>query len=218
MNVRQTRRIPNANGQVLIENWVEERATEHLDHRIQQQNNTQQRSSPPNVKKTSHTAILTPQYTSPLDDLTVYRDSYYKFGPFDQKEQGARRKLLERSLTKQVAAEFNARQSENEELLRFQRVNDSSSEYQTQYTKQFESKPPPTTQSHDLLHEMPVSFWTEHRHTTHGVTQLKTLNSPFHRNASFSTPVELTHEGARPHEMEQWPNYSQKSLNDAKIC
>ncbi|CAF5158917.1 unnamed protein product, partial [Rotaria sp. Silwood1] len=32
------------------------------------------------------------------------------------------------------------------------------------------------------------------------------------------TPVELTYEGARPHEMEQWPNYAQKSLNDAKIC
>jgi len=47
---------------------------------------------------------------------------------------------------------------------------------------------------------------------------LKTFNSPFHRNASFSTPVEYTFEGARPHEMEQWPNYAQKSLNDAEIC
>lgn len=51
-----------------------------------------------------------------------------------------------------------------------------------------------------------------------GVTQLKTFNSPFHRNASFSTPVELSNESALPHEMEHWPTYSQKSLNDAKIC
>ncbi|CAF1246703.1 unnamed protein product [Adineta steineri] len=214
---QQSRRIPNANGQVLIENWVEERATEHLDHRIEQHHDTKP-TSPPIIKKTSHTALLTPNYGSPLDNLTTYIDSYDPFGPFNRKDQGARRKALEHSLTRQVAAELNARKKEDDEILRFQRINDTNSEYRDEFSKQFDSKPPPTTQTHNLLREMPVSFWTEHRHASHGVTQMKTLNSPFHRNATFSTPVELTYEGGRPHEMEHWPNYAQKSLNDAKIC
>ncbi|CAF0725048.1 unnamed protein product [Rotaria sordida] len=216
-NIQRARRIPNADGQILIENWVEERATEHLDHRLEQQDKNQP-TSPSTTKKNSHTALLTQNFEAPLDNVTTYRQYYYQFGPFEQKEQGARRKRLEHELTRQVTSELNAQKREYDENLRQERIVDSNSEYRTQYSKEFESKPPPATQPHDLLHEMPVSFWTEHRHTNHGVTQLKTFNSPFHRNATFSTPVELTHEGARPHEMENWPNYAQKSLNDAKIC
>jgi len=148
-NIQRARRIPNANGQVLIENWVEERATEHIDHRIEQQNNNQSTSqsiSPPTTKKTSHTAILTQHYQAPLDKVTTYIDSYDPFGPFEQTQQGARRKRLEQALTREVAAELNARKRESDENLRKERINDSTSEYRVQYTKQFESKPPPATQ------------------------------------------------------------------------
>jgi hypothetical protein len=149
-NVQRARRIPNANGQVLIENWVEERATEHLDHRLEQQNNNQQ-TSPPTTKKTSHTALLTPQYHAPLNNVTTYRENYEKFGPFEQKEQGARRKRLEHALTREVAAEMNARKREFDEELRQQRITDSNSEYRVQYAKEFESKPPPATQVNILF-------------------------------------------------------------------
>jgi hypothetical protein len=148
-NIQRARRIPNANGQVLIENWVEERATEHIDHRLEQQNNDQSSSrvvSPQTTKKTSHTALLTQNFQAPLDNVTTYRDNYYKFGPFDHVQQGARRKRLEHALTREVAAELNARKREYEENLRKEHINDSTSEYRTQYFKEFESKPPPTTQ------------------------------------------------------------------------
>jgi hypothetical protein len=143
-NIQRGRRIPNANGQVLIENWVEERATEHLDHRDNQQ--PTQVSSPSPTKKTSHTALLTEHFQAPLNNVTTYRDDYDQFGPFEQKEQGVRRKRLEHALTREVAAEFNARKREDEENLRQQRVNDSTSEYRIQFSKEFESKPPPSTQ------------------------------------------------------------------------
>ena len=148
-NIQRARRIPNANGQVLIENWVEERATEHIDHRIQpvdQSGQPSQSLSPPKTKKTSHTALLTHHYTSPLDKITTYHDAYDEFGPFAHKEQGARRKRLEHALTRQVASEFNARQREFEENLRQERINDSTSEYRVQFTKEFQSKAPPATQ------------------------------------------------------------------------
>jgi hypothetical protein len=133
-NIQRARRIPNANGQVLIENWVEERATEHIDHRIEQQNNNQQ-TSPPTIKKTSHTALLTQQFQAPLNNVTTYRENYNEFGPFEQKEQGARRKRLEHVLTREVTSEMNARKREYDEELRQQRINDSNSEYRTQYAK-----------------------------------------------------------------------------------
>lgn len=148
-NIQRARRIPNANGQVLIENWVEERAIEHLDHRLEQQNNNQittQSLSPQTTKKSSHTALLTEHFQAPLNDVTTYRDSYYQFGPFEQTEQGARRKQLEHALTRQVAAELNAQKREFEENLRRERNGDSTSEYRVQYAKEFESKPPPATQ------------------------------------------------------------------------
>ena len=148
-NIQRARRIPNANGQVLIENWVEERATEHIDHRLDPPNTNKKTSplvAPIPLKKSSHTALLTQHYQDSLNDGTVYRDSYEKFGPFDQVEQGARRKRLEHALTRQVAAEFNARKQEHEEMLRQERISDSTSEYRLQYAKEFESKPPPATQ------------------------------------------------------------------------
>jgi hypothetical protein len=144
-NIQRARRIPNANGQVLIENWVEERATEHLDHRLEQQP-TSQSISPPTTKKPSHTALLTQNFQAPLDHVTTYRNSYDQFGPFEQEEQGARRKRLEHALTREVAAEFKTRKREFEEQLARERINDSISEYRIQYTKEFESKPPPATQ------------------------------------------------------------------------
>ncbi|CAF2517336.1 unnamed protein product [Rotaria sp. Silwood2] len=144
-NIQRARRIPNSNGQILIENWVEERATEHLDHRIEQQN-INQPSSPPTTKKTSHTAILTQHFDCPLDNVTTYRQNYNKFGPFEQKEQGARRKRLEYELTRQVTSELNAQKREYDESLRQERIDESNSEYRTQYNKEFESKPPPATQ------------------------------------------------------------------------
>ena len=153
-NIQRARRIPNANGQILIENWVEERATEHLDHRIEQKNENQSNSkpfSPPAIKKTSHTALLTEHFDAPLDNETIYRQNYSQFGPFEQKEQGARRKRLEYDLTRQVTSELNARKREYEENLREERIDDSNSEYRRHYTKEFESKPPPATQVNILF-------------------------------------------------------------------
>lgn len=148
-NIHRARRIPNANGQILIENWVEERATEHLDHRVEQQNkdsSTSESLSPPSIKKHSHTALLTHHFNAPLDNVTTYRNNYNQFGPFEQKQQGARRKRLEHDLTHQVTSEFNARKREYEENLRQERINNANSEYRVQYAKEFESKPPPATQ------------------------------------------------------------------------
>ncbi|CAF0918429.1 unnamed protein product, partial [Didymodactylos carnosus] len=209
-------RIPNANGNVLIENWVEERATTHLDHEPVYQTNVST-NKPARGKKDSHIGLLTQDFSSAMDNETTYREYYNKFGPFEKKDQGARSRLMESKITREVVRELNARQQEKERLQTEER-NKINSEYREQFHREFESKCPPTTQPHDLYQEMPVSFWTEHRRTAPGVSQLKTFGSPFHKNASFSTPVELSFESAKPNDMENYPSFAQKSLNDVKIC
>lgn len=145
-NLQRARRIPNANGQILIENWVEERATEHFDHRLAPVNENEKVSPQQKIIKKGHTAIFTDKFTDPLADFTTYREGYEEFGPFENIPKGARRQKLEQNLTRQVAAEFNARKREEEENLRRERINDMNSEYRTRFNKEFESKPPAPTQ------------------------------------------------------------------------
>jgi hypothetical protein len=50
-----------------------------------------------------------------------------------------------------------------------------------------------------------------------GITQFKTLDSPFRRNAAFSTPGAESYDEAKPMEMENYPYMSQKFNNPSGI-
>ncbi|XP_059581402.1 sperm-associated antigen 8 isoform X2 [Alligator mississippiensis] len=54
----------------------------------------------------------------------------------------------------------------------------------------FCSAPPPPTQPHDYRMEQPRSFWLENAARIPGVTKPRAGDTPFKRNAAFSTPVE----------------------------
>ncbi len=64
---------------------------------------------------------------------------------------------------------------------------------------------------------MPISYWTEQRKNLHGTTQSKTLDTPFRKNAAFSTPCGEGWNNAAPDEMENNPFLSQKSNNSGSI-
>ncbi|NXG75878.1 SPAG8 protein, partial [Baryphthengus martii] len=49
--------------------------------------------------------------------------------------------------------------------------------------------PLPTTQPHNYFTEQPSSFWLEQARSLPGVTSIDNGNSPFRRNAAFSTPI-----------------------------
>ncbi|NXA21901.1 SPAG8 protein, partial [Ibidorhyncha struthersii] len=49
--------------------------------------------------------------------------------------------------------------------------------------------PLPTTQPHNYCTEQPCSFWLEQAHSLPGVTSIHSGDSPFRRNAAFSTPI-----------------------------
>ncbi|NXE30284.1 SPAG8 protein, partial [Ardeotis kori] len=50
-------------------------------------------------------------------------------------------------------------------------------------------KPLPTTQPHNYRTEQPCTFWLEQAHSLPGVTSIRSGDSPFRRNAAFSTPI-----------------------------
>ncbi|XP_072215318.1 sperm-associated antigen 8 [Excalfactoria chinensis] len=59
---------------------------------------------------------------------------------------------------------------------------------------------PPAFQPHNYHMEQPYSFWLEHVHNLPGVTCIRTGDSPFRRNAAFSTPITEYLEQPLPYE------------------
>ncbi|NXG50655.1 SPAG8 protein, partial [Psilopogon haemacephalus] len=47
----------------------------------------------------------------------------------------------------------------------------------------------PTTKPHNYCTEQPCSFWLEKAHSLPGVTRICSKDTPFRRNAAFSTPI-----------------------------
>lgn len=65
---------------------------------------------------------------------------------------------------------------------------------------------------------MPISYWTERKNRLQGTSQFKTLDSPFKKNAAFSTPCGQGYDNnPPPNEMEMNPFMSQKSNNTGAI-
>ncbi|XP_025708679.1 sperm-associated antigen 8 isoform X3 [Callorhinus ursinus] len=65
--------------------------------------------------------------------------------------------------------------------------------------------PPAPTKPHDYRQEQPETFWMQRAPQLPGVSNIKTLDTPFRKNCSFSTPVPLSLGQPLPYEPE---NYS----------
>ncbi|GCB78891.1 hypothetical protein scyTo_0020156, partial [Scyliorhinus torazame] len=42
---------------------------------------------------------------------------------------------------------------------------------------------------HNYKTEQPITIWSDHATEVHGVTPIKTGNTPFRKNTSFSKPI-----------------------------
>ncbi|XP_036891920.1 sperm-associated antigen 8 isoform X2 [Sturnira hondurensis] len=65
--------------------------------------------------------------------------------------------------------------------------------------------PPAPTKPHDYRKEQPETFWIQRAPQLPGVSDIRTLDTPFRKNCSFSTPVPLSLGQPLPYELE---NYS----------
>nr|XP_026270622.1 sperm-associated antigen 8 [Urocitellus parryii] len=66
--------------------------------------------------------------------------------------------------------------------------------------------PPAPMKPHDYRQEQPESFWIQRAPQLPGVSNIRTLDTPFRKNCSFSTPVPLSLGQPLPYELENYPH------------
>lgn len=139
--------------------------------------------------------ILTTTFDSPVENLSTTKDSYRQPPSLGTRLKGKKLELLERELVQKLSSEV--RQGLHPPP--------SPSDYRSVTKKDFFSKefvPQERVPElpHDVNKEQPLTFWSENFGVVHGVSQVKTRDTPFRKNAAFSTPVEDYKDAPKPNE------------------
>ncbi|EHH23984.1 hypothetical protein EGK_07560 [Macaca mulatta] len=167
-------------GQCLLYNWEEERATNHLD-----QVPSMQDGSESFFFRHGHRGLLTMQLKSPMPRSTTQKDSYQPPGNVYWPLRGKREAMLEMLLQHQIRKEVQAEQEPPHPLPLAQLGSD---------------------RPHDYRQEQPETFWIQRAPQLPGVSNIRTLDTPFRKNCSFSTPVPLSLGQLLPYEPENYPH------------
>ncbi|XP_037000400.2 sperm-associated antigen 8 [Artibeus jamaicensis] len=182
-------------GQCLLYNWEEERATNHLD-----QVPSMQDGSESFYFRHGHQGLLTLQLQAPMPFSTTQKDSYQPPENRFQPMRGKREAMLEMLLCHQICKEVQAEQEPTREHFEAESV--THRDYQKEPAQ---AGPPAPTKPHDYRKEQPETFWIQRAPQLPGVSDIRTLDTPFRKNCSFSTPVPLSLGQPLPYELE---NYS----------
>ncbi|XP_012625448.1 sperm-associated antigen 8 [Microcebus murinus] len=181
-------------GQCLLHNWEEERATNHLD-----QVPSMQDGSESYFFRHGHQGLLTMQLPSPMPSSTTQKDSYQPPGKPYQPLRGKREAVLEMLLYHQICKEVEAEQEPKKKLFEVESVTHHD------YRKELvQAGPPAPTKPHDYRCEQPETFWIQRAPQLLGVSNIRTLDTPFRKNCSFSTPVPLSLGQPLPYEPEDY--------------
>ncbi|XP_045879392.1 sperm-associated antigen 8 [Meles meles] len=179
-------------GHCLLYNWEEERATNHLD-----QVPSMQDGSESFFFRHGHQGLLTPQQQSPMSFSTTQKDSYQPPRNYYQPVRGKREATLEMLLHHQICKEVQAEQEPTGKHSEVESVTHHD------YRKELaHAGPPAPTKPHDYRQEQPETFWIQRAPQLPGVSNIKTLDTPFRKNCSFSTPVPLSLGQSLPYEPE----------------
>ncbi|XP_063996814.1 sperm-associated antigen 8 [Pogoniulus pusillus] len=162
-------------GSCLIHNWQNERSTNHLD--------TVPVLEPGNKGFThlhGHHGLLVHELLS----WPTMKDTYHPPHRALLLGRGQRQAMLESMLYQKYRNEML------EEICPHQMPMESvSTTHQDYRAEGCQLTPLPTTKPHNYCTEQPFSFWLEKAHSLPGVTKICSRDSPFRRNAAFSTPI-----------------------------
>uniref|UniRef100_A0A8I3WZL9 Sperm associated antigen 8 n=1 Tax=Callithrix jacchus TaxID=9483 RepID=A0A8I3WZL9_CALJA len=183
-------------GQCLLYNWEEERATNHLD-----QVPSMQDGSESFFFQRGHRGLLTMQLKSPMPSSTTQKESYQPPENISWPLRGKREAMLEMLLHHQICKEAQAEQEPTRKLFEVESV--THHDYLMQLAK---AGPPAPTKPHDYRQEQPETFWIQRAPQLPGVSNIRTLDTPFRKNCSFSTPVPLSLGQPLPYELENYPH------------
>uniref|UniRef100_A0A8C5P0P5 Sperm associated antigen 8 n=1 Tax=Jaculus jaculus TaxID=51337 RepID=A0A8C5P0P5_JACJA len=183
-------------GHVLLNNWEEERATNHLD-----QIPSLQDGSESFFFRHGHQGLLTKQPQSPLSSSTTHKDSYQPPRNTCRPLRGKREAMLEMLLHHQICKEVQAEQEPPRKLFEVESV--THHDYRMELVQ---TGPPAPTKPHDYRQEQPETFWIQRASQLPGVSNIRTLDTPFRKNCSFSTPVPLSMGQPLPYEPDNFCN------------
>ncbi|XP_010617654.1 sperm-associated antigen 8 [Fukomys damarensis] len=187
---------PLPRGHCLLYNWEEERATNHLD-----QVPSSQDGSESFFFRHGHQGLLT-ILQSPVLSTTTQKDSYQPPRNFHQPLPGKREAMLEMLLYQQTCKEMQAEEEPPGKLFEVESV--THHDYQMEL---MQAGPPAPTKPHDYRQEQPETFWIQRAAQLPGVSYIRTLDTPFRKNCSFSTPVPLSLGQPLPYESESYPHH-----------
>ncbi|XP_048187940.1 sperm-associated antigen 8 [Perognathus longimembris pacificus] len=182
-------------GRCLLYNWEEERATNHLD-----QVPCSQDGSESFFFRHGHQGLLTMHLQSPMPSSTTQRDSYQPPRKPCQPLQGKREAMLEMHLYHHICNEVQAEQEPERKLFEVESVT-----HHDYGVKLVQAKPPAPTKPHDYRKEQPETFWLQRASKIPGVSNIRTLDTPFRKNCSFSTPLPLSLGDPLPYEPGSYP-------------
>ncbi|XP_041754352.1 sperm-associated antigen 8-like [Coregonus clupeaformis] len=100
------------------------------------------------------------------------------------RQRGLRGELLGNDLLKKISeqthAEFNPEPHKTEFC---------SSTKEDYKVEGFQPSLPSSLKEHDYKSDQAITFWSENHHQIQGVTAVRTTDTPFKKNATFSTPI-----------------------------
>lgn len=163
--------FPNSDSKCLMENWFEERTSKQHD----------EGKSTKEKNQRGHDKILTLNTEAKAQQCSEYKINFRNSPGLNS--FAPRNRLLETFLIQKATKELQ------QDLEPPFHKCDFKTEYSGEICREdFYSVKPTPKFKHSLYSELPVSYWTENAKTAaiHGVTQIKTSDSPFRKNAAFS--------------------------------
>ncbi|XP_007236727.3 sperm associated antigen 8 [Astyanax mexicanus] len=174
MNSSEVNVEKRAAGRSLLHNWLEERATELLD-------SSDSRS---HINRHGHRGILTLDMTSKTQDETTVKATFTAPKGPGIRQKGLRAELLEKSLIKMISEQIHA------ELNPEPPAPELNSVTRADFTAGgFKPVRPAPSKECDYRSDQAITYWSENHQKIQGVTAVRTTQSPFKKNASFSTPI-----------------------------
>ncbi|KXJ25973.1 Sperm-associated antigen 8 [Exaiptasia diaphana] len=177
----------NSGGKTLLDNWVEERQTEQFKDPDATQSKLQ---------KYGHRGIMTTEFDAKAENLSTVRVSYQEPRQLGIRTTGTKEEQMRAKFLEQVAAEVQ------EELNPPPPQVEYLSTTHKDFNKEFEPIVNEPTRKHNANTDQPATFWLERNKEIHGVSQVKSEDTPFRKNASFSTPIGEYLDSPKPGE--QW--------------
>uniref|UniRef100_A0ABM5FUX9 Sperm-associated antigen 8 n=1 Tax=Pogona vitticeps TaxID=103695 RepID=A0ABM5FUX9_9SAUR len=190
------RELP-ARGKCLVDNWQEERATNHLD-RVPSLDG----GSEGFVYRHGHRGLLSLDVLAGSATSTTMKDSYRRPRRTGLPVRGQRQAMLEWCLYQKHSKDVF-----EEQVATSHPPMDAKSVTRQDYGREgFLSVPPAPTKPHDYRLEQPRTFWTEHARQVPGVSAIRTSDMPFRKCATFTTPVTEYLDQPMPYDPGNCPN------------